>query len=158
MDIRRKCIVVLICILFVCLTLVFSCDPLLLTGKLVPLDSDLILKLGLGTYDTHKLSMLTEKEYSCAVSLRYEPEVIGNSIVLKITGVYIPVMQLGIISRAGNSFSLDDLTYDRYTVTIMYDTSVDVYNLTVDSVKFEMSPQYGTFTRFENTADMMVYR
>jgi len=55
-------------------------------------------------------------------------------------------------------FEITDLSDNNYTVKFIYDNSIDTYDLTVDATKFTVSPMSGSFTYFENTADMVYYK
>ena len=57
-----------------------------------------------------------------------------------------------------NELEITNLSNASYEVQFIYDQSIDTYDLTVDSVKYEMSPQSGSYTYFDSTDDMVLYK
>jgi len=108
----------------------------------------------------YAIRLETEKVYGdLRWSLAVDVVTTDKDYILKINGVWRSSGMVGqATSPAKFGYEITDLTNDTYTVKCVYDTSIDIYELTVDAVKYEMSPMSGSFTYFENTADMVYYK
>jgi len=152
-----------ICIsLIFILLIVFAFISCISPQEILLLDSNIIIKLT--KYNgIFYIQGWTKKEYnSTGWEILIDSSLIGNNYEFVIRGILPPSGITGAgFSPATFDYSntdLTNLTNDIYTIKFIYDISTDIYDLTVDAVKYEMNPMSGSFTYFENTSDMVLLK